>query len=134
MKKREFITDKDDVYENIETLKCYLSSVSEDQVFAKKLIGRGICFVVTEADGCAFFTPSRFLGYKCNTRSMHARHAEPGELRRHGGDTNRRLNEIFGFGPAPSESLDCEYKSFCGRHEVEITTAFRCRRKFWNLR
>jgi hypothetical protein len=64
----DLMTRKTELFENIARLREYVQITDADRDFALDLSRRGICFVVTEENGKPFFTPSRFVSYRTNSR------------------------------------------------------------------
>ncbi len=117
---------------NIETLGKYLHSGSSEEVaFARNLVKRGICFVVTEWKGALYFSPSRFVGYVDNQLSKHLASAD-----KDGRVTNPAISKILGGDPNVSSELDELYHRFCADNGLASDAAgsFGLRRKYWDLR
>lgn len=126
----ELITRKAELTDNIARLQQYLQGSGPDRDFALDLIRQGICFVVTEQDGKAFFAPSRFVGYRSNTRHDHVHNED-----KDGRETNAALEAILLAPPAASEELEGEYDQFCASLGLNLRKApFGITRKFWDLR
>ena len=126
----EIISSREALQENITRLHAYLRGAAIDREFAREIIERGICFVVTEVDQKSFFAPSRFIGYVNNTRDGHLRNPT-----KDGRVTNKAIEELLSSEPVPSKKLEDDYERFCidigGRAKP---TPFARRRKFWDLR
>ncbi|MBK4737355.1 HNH endonuclease [Noviherbaspirillum sp. DKR-6] len=121
----------DDLLENVDTLRSYSSSPhAEDREYARQLIRQGVCFVVHVAGGEPFFAPSRFVGYKANTRAAHATSPT-----KDGRITNEVINIIAGSKPNHSEALELEYQQFCTRLGIKPRdkAPFGASRRFWIL-
>lgn len=126
--KMDLITKESEVLANIETLKQYLNGAERD--FALDLLRHGVCFVITEENGRPFFAPSRFIGYRGNTRNDHLHNEE-----KYGGATNAALEGVFGSEARPSEALEQEYEKFCFTIGARVRKApFGNERKFWDRR
>lgn len=126
----DLITRKAELTENIARLRQYLKSSGADRGFALDFIRQGICFVVTEQDGKAFFAPSRFIGYRSNTRHDHVHNED-----RDGRETNAALEAILLAPLAASDALEGEYDTFCASLRLRRRKApFGNTRKFWDLR
>lgn len=125
------ISTYDELIENVDTLKAYMvSKDAEDHSFACKLIRLGVCFVVHIVDGKPFFAPSRFIGYRNNTRTFHLKNQS-----RDGRVTNEVIDSIVGTKPSRSKALDQEYRKFCVRLGIEPREngPFGSERRFWTL-
>lgn len=126
----ELISKKEDMYENINTLQGYLNGSGAEHQFALDIIRSGICFVVTDNKGTSLFSPSRFVGYKNNTRQEHLNNGD-----KDGRKTNTSLNALLGEAPASNQGLEQMYEQFCLSIGVEIRKApFGIQRKFWDIR
>lgn len=109
---------------------CLEDGPARNAHFAKALIQRGICFVVTRHQGIDFFAPSRFVGYIGNSPNAHTRYQE-----KDGRETNRALTSLFGR-PKQSRRLERKYSAFCASLGVNPRSEgnFGVTRKFWDLR
>ena len=128
----EVITNLDDLDRNISQLASDLDSPDHARAdYAKRLVKRGICFVVTERDEKPFFSPSRFIGYRENSRTRHE-----SNYSRDGRVTNPAISSVLGANPSRSESLETEYRQFCARFGIisQGAGSFGVRRKFWDAR
>jgi 5-methylcytosine-specific restriction protein A len=126
----KLVTTASELLENIETLKKYLQSSGADRDFALDLVRQGICFVITEENTTPFFAPSRFIGYKDNTREDHLQNDD-----KDGRETNAALEVFLKGSPSPSEPCEQEYEQFCARLGIQLRKApFGISRKFWDLR
>jgi hypothetical protein len=126
----ELVTKESEVLVNIETLKKYLEGSGVDREFVLDLIRLGICFVVTEENATPFFAPSRFIGYRSNTRHDHLHNED-----KDGRETNTALEALLHSAPTPSEVLETEYERFCAKLGIQVRKApFGIARKFWDLR
>jgi hypothetical protein len=110
---------------------CLEDGPARNALFAKALIQRGICFVVTRHRGVDFFAPSRFVGYIGNSPSAHAQNQE-----KDGRETNRALTKLTLRRPKQSRQLERQYRAFCTSLGVTSRGAgnFGVTRKFWDLR
>jgi putative restriction endonuclease len=126
----ELIATKAELSENVARLQQYLHESGADRDFAVDLIRQGICFVVTEQNGKPFFSPSRFVGYRSNTRHDHLHNDD-----KDGRETNAALEDILKSPPAGSDVLEAEYEQFCTSLGIAVRKApFGIARKFWDLR
>ena len=72
MERTDFIESRVDVLKNIYTLYSYAnSSVVEDKEWSLDRLRKGKWFVVESFGDTLLFAPSRFVGYKNNTREQH---------------------------------------------------------------
>ena len=72
MVRTDFIENRIDVVKNIYTLYSYVkSTVEEDKEWALQRFKQGKWYVVESFGNTLLFAPSRFVGYKNNTREKH---------------------------------------------------------------
>ncbi len=72
----ETIETYQDLFDNIGRLEGYLASSDPvEREFGQDLVRRGLCFVVYKDKGQCRFAPSRFVGYKNNTKDLHLANA-----------------------------------------------------------
>lgn len=73
MDRFDFIETRDDVICNIKTLYGYLSNESDDDTYqwATGIFKNGRIYVIEIIDSHICFSPSRFVGYKENTKKKH---------------------------------------------------------------
>jgi len=86
--------------------------------------------VATERDGGIFFCPSRFAGYRGNTRAKHENNDH-----KDGKETNPTISEILWCKPSENADLEAAYSQFCNRIGVEYRDLEdkKIRRKYWIL-
>ena len=125
--KIELVKNFDEISKNIQTIDKYLND-SELKEYAISLIKRGTCFVAVKINEEFRFYPSRFVGYKANTRHLHYNNLE-----KDGRVTNKAISKIIGKVPLISEELDKEYCRFCEKPSFtsNLKGAFGVKRKFW---
>ena len=113
------------IEENVRRLEVYLSSADpEDQMFAKDRIRGGHCFVVAQRGDDQVFGPSRFVGYRDNSRTSHAANE-----RKHGLETNAVISTALKAEPQGDDNLEREYRRFCERLGVKVHD--RVKRTYW---
>lgn len=73
MDRFDFIETRDDVIRNIKTLYHYLSDEKDDDTYqwASSIFKNGRIYVIEIIDSHICFSPSRFVGYKDNTKDKH---------------------------------------------------------------
>jgi hypothetical protein len=126
----DLITRNTELSDNIARLREYLQATGADRDFALDLIRHGICFVITEENGTPFFAPSRFVGYRSNSRHDHVHNED-----KDGRETNTALEAILSAPPSASGTLEAEYERFCASLGITVRKApFGITRKFWDLR
>ena len=126
----DLITRNTELSENIARLREYLQATGADRDFALDLIRHGICFVITEENGTPVFAPSRFVGYRSNSRHDHVHNED-----KDGRETNAALEAILNTPPVLSATLEAEYEQFCTSLGISVRKApFGITRKFWDLR
>jgi 5-methylcytosine-specific restriction protein A len=117
---------------NVDRLAVYLAEQDgPNREFAQGLVRRGIDFVVVRRDRRPFFAPSRFVGYRNNSRHAHA-----SNLDKDGRKTTRAIKTLLGKRATPDARLEREYAAFCAGIDVTAPPrgAFAGLRKFWDLR
>lgn len=126
------ISERSHLDANIDRLASYLSERDGvNREFAEALIRRGICFVVVKRHGRPFFAPSRFVGYRNNSR-----HAHMGNDEKDGRETSAATASLLRKEPELNAQLESEYIAFCAPLNVEVrpTGNFGVSRKFWDNR
>lgn len=89
MVRTDFIENRIDVVKNIYTLYSYVkSTVEEDKEWALQRFKQGKWYVVESFGNTLLFAPSRFVGYKNNTREKHTSNHGDGTL------TNNKFREL----------------------------------------
>jgi hypothetical protein len=118
-----------DIVENCGRLRAELSAGNSD---AKRLIGNGRCFLaIQNAQGDFEFYPSKFIGYKDNTLSVHLRLKD---ISRDGRNTNRKIIHIIGAlvtsinSPVLWRDMENQYSTFCSKLHISRTNY---KRKYW---
>jgi hypothetical protein len=125
------VSTRRQVEANVRLLSSYLEEgTARNAAFAKDLIQRGICFVVTRHRGVDFFAPSRFVGYIGNSRSAHAQNQG-----KDGRKTNRALIKLMLQRPKQSRQLEQHYRAFCTSLGISPRAVghFGVTRKFWDV-
>lgn len=127
----EVVHTRADIEANLRQLETHLTSADpEDREFARSLIRLGRCFVATHRDDGRLFGPSRFVGYRDNSRAAHAANDD-----KDGKETNRAISSILGKTRAEDAELREEYRAFCQRVGVECRdlTGTSIQRWYWPL-
>lgn len=125
----ELVDSLEEIMENIQTIDGYLSDTDPHlRSFAQDLIRRGTYYLAINRGKERRFYPSRFIGYKQNTRDKHI-HNRDKDVR----DTNKRISAILGQELKKSADLEAEFKMFCERvgFVPTKTGAYGLSRKFW---
>lgn len=125
----ELVRSMDEIMENTDTIDKYLDDPGLRN-YAVSLIKRGTFYLVIEKDNGLRFYPSRFIGYKRNSRTTHIQNRDKDVL-----DTNKRISEIVGFPPEKSDDLELEFKKYCAGlgFTATKTGAFGVPRKYWKV-
>ena len=127
----ELVRKTEDIYENISTLDNYIQSKKDpEHEFALNLIQRGVCFFrIKSEDGYKFY-PSRFIGYKSNTYSIHA-----SSQFIDGRETNRAITKVLGVKLAENGEYDKQYEEYCLAIGIQARDkgSFGVVRKFWAI-
>ena len=121
----------EELHENMATLEEYMQSNDRiEKAFHMDLIKRGICFVAYRKRNRYLFAPSRFLGYKHNTRSSHLRNDT-----KDGRETNPAISKVLHSKCKHDKELNRLYERFCTQlgFVAEETGSFGVARKFWEI-
>lgn len=118
-----------EIMENTETIDLYLKD-PRLRPFAIDLVKKGTYYLAVEKNKELRFYPSRFIGYKQNTRDKHIQNRDK-DVR----DTNKRISAILGQELKKSADLEAEFKKFCDRvgFAPTRTGAYGLPRKFWRI-
>ena len=118
MERTDFIESRVDVVKNIYTLYSYAnSSEAEDKEWAIQRFSKGKWFVVEPFANTLFFAPSRFVGYKNNTREKHISNYGDGT------QTNKKLCELSLYKEMSDEYLSEQFKCFMNTLGIEREVA-----------
>lgn len=123
----ELVDRLDEVTSNCAVMSSYLASSNpDDGRFVRDRIASGACFLAIDVAGEINFFPSRFVGYKDNSRIKH----ENGD-NKDGRLTNVAIEKlIVGSKLEPSEPLEGSFLRFCQDYKIK---AFQKSRKYWDL-
>ncbi|MGI6555188.1 MAG: hypothetical protein ACOX2P_07495 [Bacillota bacterium] len=127
----ELVNSLEEIMENIQTIDAYLSDPDPRlRSYAEDLIRRGTYYLAINRGREMRFYPSRFIGYKHNSRSAHSQNRSKDVL-----VTNKRISEIVGQELEKSATLEKEFKEFCKRlgFKPTRTGAYGVPRKYWNF-
>jgi hypothetical protein len=103
----EFVTELDDILENIDTFEKYLQDPAKRD-FAIGLVKEGTCFIAVKKEQGYSFYPSRFAGYKKNSYEAHLKRDKEGAK-----ETIPSISQLLKHKPDPSKEMEMEYKQFC---------------------
>ena len=118
MERTDFIESRVDVINNIYTLYSYAnSSEAEDKEWAIQRFSNGKWFVVEPFVNTLFFAPSRFVGYKNNTREKHISNYGDGT------QTNKKLRELGLYKEMSDEYLSEQFECFMKTLGIERKVA-----------
>ena len=122
----EFITNKQELIDNIKKLEGYLKSNNEEhRKFAEDLVRRGKTICVYKVEGKDHFSPSRFLGYKKNNMNAHLMNSE-----KDGRDTNPVIDKILG-NSFSNETIELKFLDYINYLGIEAPNN---KRKYWRLK
>lgn len=122
MKRTDYIECREDVIRNIQTLYAYLEGKYGDEYkkWAKDIMTRGKNYVVEVVDNQICFSPSRFAGYKDNTKNKHeTNHGN-------GGQTDDKL-ETFYYEATKNEELNAVFRNQMIKYDVQ----YNVDKSFW---
>lgn len=118
MERTDFIESKIDVVKNIYTLYSYAkSTMAEDKEWALQRFKQGKWYVVEPFGNTLLFAPSRFVGYKNNTKEKHiSNHGD-------GTQTNNKFRELKLYKEITDDYLSKQFESFMTSLGIEKDTA-----------
>jgi hypothetical protein len=125
----DLITNLAELEANMKRLEEYrYSSDPAERDFYRNLINLGICFVVLKKNGKLLWGPSRFVGYRNNSMTLHIRNGD-----KDGRDTNPAITDILRHRPEQNEHLEKSYSDHCKDlvFSASPTGAFGIKRKYW---
>ncbi|RHK14552.1 AAA family ATPase [Bacteroides fragilis] len=118
MERNDFIENRIDVVKNIYTLYSYAkSTVAEDKEWALQRFRQGRWYVVEPFGDTLMFAPSRFVGYKNNTREKHIfNHGD-------GTQTNNKFRELKLYKEVADDYLSEQFGLFMAKLGIEKDTS-----------
>ena len=125
----ETVRNIDELLSNCSLLDSYLCADDIKTEYAKDLIKKGICFVVTKNGETYKFYPSRFVGYSNNSMVQHMENSG-----KDGRVTNPAITSVLGgVKPSPDRFLDEEYCRYCNSlgFTAQKSGQFGITRKYW---
>lgn len=120
MDRFDFIETRDDVIRNIKTLYHYLRDEKDDDTYqwATSIFKNGRIYVIEIIDSHICFSPSRFVGYKDNTKEKHQKNHGDGN------QTNDVLKNFYQ--KVQDERLDVVFQKELSRYNLSSGT-----KKYW---
>lgn len=120
MDRFDFIETRDDVIRNIKTLYHYLSDENDDDTYqwASSIFKNGRIYVIEIIDSHICFSPSRFVGYKDNTKGKHQKNHGDGN------QTNDILKSFYQ--KVQDERLDVVFQKELSRYHLSSG-----KKKYW---
>ena len=118
MERTDFVENRIDVVKNIYTLYSYTrSTVTEDREWALQRFKKGKWYVVEPFGDTLLFAPSRFVGYKNNTREKHtSNHGD-------GTQTNDKFKELKLYREIVDDYLSEQFEYFMSSLGIEKDSA-----------
>lgn len=118
MERNDFIENRIDVVKNIYTLYSYAKgTVAEDKEWALQRFRQGRWYVVEPFGDTLMFAPSRFVGYKNNTREKHIfNHGD-------GTKTNNKFRELKLYKEVADDYLSEQFELFMAKLGIEKDTS-----------
>ena len=112
---------------NMHRLEAYLESTTDaERDFAKDLLRRARCIVISSRGGRMLVGPSRFVGYMDNSLEKHSENVD-----KDGKETNPAISGLVG--PlVEDQTVEEEFQRFCREHQVERVS--QVRRTYWRVR
>lgn len=121
------VESREQIDENLRRLQTYLkSSRDEERAFAKDLLRRAKCLVLSFRGGQVLAGPSRFVGYASNGLEKHKQN-----VYMHGSLTNAAISSVFGQDMIEDSAQEQAYQDFCRQYQVERVS--QSRRKYWRV-
>lgn len=118
MERNDFIENRIDVVKNIYTLYSYTkSTVTEDKEWALQRFRQGRWYVIEPFGDTLMFAPSRFVGYKSNTREKHTLNHGNGT------QTNKKFRELKLYKEIVNDYLSEQFKLFMAKLGIEKDAA-----------
>lgn len=118
MERTDFIENRIDVVKNIYTLYSYAkSTVAVDREWALERFQKGRWYVVEPFGNTLLFAPSRFVGYKNNTREKHTSN------RGDGTETNNKFRELKLYKGIVDDYLSEQFENFMTTLGIEKKSA-----------
>ncbi len=121
----DFVEGKQDIINNINTLNCYKNKTKNEIKYFKQRIKQGLCFICYNKDGEYIFSPSRFTGYKNNSKFLHEKNNT-----KDGRKTNPVISKILLHKCESNKNIDKKYVAFCNKHGI---TPSKKEKKYWEL-
>ena len=120
MERYDFITTREEVLENIETLYSYMDNPNDADTYewASGILKNGRIYITDIIDSKLYFAPSRFVGYTENTVDKHK--ADPG----HGTQTNNKLTKFYR--EVQDVRLDAAFQTMLSKYGLESSE-----KKYW---
>src|SRR4051794_35948997 len=110
----EVVETPADIEANLRRLEAYLSSSHpEDREFAQALVRAARCLVVARRGDALIFGPSRFVGYRDNSRAEHEANED-----KDGRETNDAVSRALQRDWVTDPRLEERYHEFCARIAV----------------
>ena len=121
-----FVENVADIIANIKTIEQYLTSDNaEDLEFARDLVKKGRSMIVYRVNGQNHFAPSRFIGFKKNSRSAYIEN-ENRETR----DNGPILQTLLGK-PFTHAAIEKEFDEYANNFKGHT---LKSKRKYWRVR
>lgn len=125
MGKMKLVTDIHEVQKNIATLENERSKGGVALTWYNERIRKSLVLYPYVKDDEVRFAPSRFIGYRNNSRSNH-------ENGHHGNgtETTSVISSILKLKPIISDGYECVFERFCNKNDISSDNRIR---KFWPL-
>jgi 5-methylcytosine-specific restriction endonuclease McrA len=122
-----FVESLSDIEKNVDTLIDAIHSDSDDRTRFTEWVKAGAVFYPYQFGPIIAFAPSRFIGYKNNSREKHERFIANGTA--DGKDTTWVINRIVKPRNLPDDRLELAFQKYCSLIGVE---PYSKKRTFWN--
>ena len=120
MERNDFIETRDDVIKNIITLYSYLRTPEDEATYrwATRILKNGRVYVVEIINSQVYFAPSRFVGYKNNSKEKHQNNHGDGT------QTNDELKNLYQ--QVQDTRLDTLFKKVLSNYDISAGE-----KKYW---
>ena len=121
-----FVESLSDIERNVDALVDAIHSNSTDRQRFPDWVKAGAAFYPYQYGRILAFAPSRFIGYKDNSRKKHEKFVANGTA--DGKETNPAISKIIGSRPARDERLEEAFLRYCS---IIGVTPYRKKRSYW---
>ena len=122
----KLVDTREEILQNAVLFDSYrYSKLLEDKKFYRESLRLGNIFLYFNINNKDIFCPSRFVGYKNNTRQKHEEFAQE-----HGTHSTQKIDTILGKHTLKKE-LEATYQKLC--NDVGVTPLNKKKRQYWSM-